>query len=68
MDTGEPRGHAAQVTIAGFGAGTAQVAEHLHSFTLADLAAGLTIAYTAWLLGERIYDRLIKPYLKRRGG
>jgi hypothetical protein len=47
-----------KVTISGTGVVAAQTFDALDKIALADIAAILTIAYTAWLLGTSIYDRV----------
>jgi hypothetical protein len=48
------------------GAAASKAAEAAHSWTLADLASLITIAYVGLQLGCFICDRFIAPWLKAR--
>lgn len=60
----DTKASAIQVTAAGFGSGTAVIAQHASNFSLANISGGLTIAFTLWMFGCSVYDR----FQKKKGG
>jgi hypothetical protein len=62
-----PKAGAVQVTVSGFGAAASKAAEHFDKFTLSDVAALLTIMYTAWIFYCSVVDRLEKRRKRKRG-
>lgn len=57
---------AGKTGVAVAGAGMAQGLEVFHHLTLADIVSCLTIAFISYQFGCMIWDRHVRPRLKRR--